>query len=116
MVVFRTAQKAELWYSSTAAYPSYGQLLTNTLNPGGTEYSLTPGNQPGPEVAKSSTGINLGYNDYPRIEGQVTYIKCDTPGGFYVVYLDPAAGSGVAKEIPIGSPTPIIYGSGPYCL
>ena len=30
------AQKAELWNASVGSYPSYAQLVTNTLNPGGT--------------------------------------------------------------------------------
>jgi len=108
----QVATKAGLWNASLGYYPSYPQLLTNSISPTMPDSTWIAGGAAGPKEA------NLGslalIEEYPDKDHIVSYVTCTTPNTGYVLYYDPTSPNTVS-EIPLNGPAPLIYGYDPNC-
>ena len=111
------ADKAGVWQALTGNLPSYGQLVTNSVNPSEVGGVWTAGSAAGPTEAKLSADWKLVAVSYPMTQSEYTYIVCtETPVGAYVVYRKDASSSSVdVAAIAVGGATGIVYGSIPFC-
>lgn len=113
------ADKMRMWQALVGTYPTYGQLVTNSVSPTGSGETWTAGGAAGPQEAKLGTGVTVRYNTYPTIgTAQTAYIDCATYGGggtgYYIVYLDPSIPAAV-NAVSVDATLPITYGSSPAC-
>lgn len=111
-------ERIELWHSLMGSYPTYGQLVTNSIAPTGDVYSgYVAGGAAGPQEAKLPSGINILEDDYPPEENQISMITCTEGPGGAVVYRDRTDGTSgfVFKEMYWGGGSGVTYGHHPNC-
>lgn len=116
------SRRMQVWQAMTGTYPTYAQLVTNSLSPtvGGSEYhGYVAGGAAGPIDAKLSSSAIVQYNTYPTFgTAETSYIDCATYGGggtgYYIVYLDPSISQAV-NAISVEATNAITYGSSPAC-
>ena len=111
-IASQVAKKIGLWNAALGYYPSYEQLLTNSVSPTIPGSSWVAGGAAGPSEAKMGA-IVLG-DTYPDESTVVSYVTCTTPNKGYVIYHDPTSSNSV-REIPINNPAPLVYGLNPHC-
>ena len=107
-------KKIELWNTSLGYYPSWEQLLTNSVTPTYNGVQWSAGGAPGPLESKLPTNITLS-GTYPDNGNTIAYIICSTPNKRWVIYYDPTS-SNTIRTIPINNPPALdITGSSPVC-
>lgn len=111
----QVVEKIELWNMLQGSYPTFGQLITNSLAPTYSGGVYTAGGGAGPEAAKLPDTIKIVHNDYPRNEGEVAVIICSNSPGGALVYRDKTTSVLNVKDILWGGATTITYGSTPNC-
>lgn len=108
----QVVKKINLWNTASGYYPSYGQLITNSVSPTPPGSNWVAGGGAGPTEARIQ-GVSI-TNEYPTSDITVSYVTCTTPNTGYVLYYDPTSPNTV-RSIPINNPATLVYGYSPNC-
>lgn len=108
----QVVEKIQIWNTFEGEYPTYNQLVTNSLSP---VDENTPGGSAGPEEAKLGEDMEVIFTSYPSGPKQVSMIICTVETGGGVVYQDSTSGTIGMNAILWGGATSMTYGSTPYC-